>query len=536
MTRRLQALRTRGNDHGATLLLVLIIITVVALVTAGLLAFSETSIRTTVALRFQGASAYDADGAASTAVNQIKNDKFNNLAGQCVSSASGLSLPNFYPGTNGSAAASAYVQCTPGPNDGQGGDPNQANTSPGSALLALDANLGEDGIYINVNAGPTKIRGGVFSNSKITAPSGLTNVWSPPPTDPTRKTYNIARGACDTTKVIVANPAYGSTICDYGNVPDDRGADPGTLTPHGGTYDIPAVAPANGTIGTCTGVQFQTVTPGRFTDAGPLNNLTGCANKIVWFKPGKYYFDLQGINGTTWDVPAIFVIAGTPTIPFTTTPTAAQMPSACIVPGATTPGAVATTTSGAEFIFGGDTKLSVNRASGNDGSQLTICASNSDPLVGGGPPMAVYGLKTALGGTFPVRKETLCPPAGSCSLIDTGNSPKATLTIQGTTYAPPAFINVILNNNTKKVFYWGLIANAISFTGTGSADISNSLVDVPDQAANPTPSPTGMLLEVYVCPAVSSCNASGTPKLRVKVKVSSTSPRAVTVVSWASPR
>jgi hypothetical protein len=533
VTRRLHAMRERGNDRGATLLLALIIITVVALVTAGLLAFSDTSIRTTVALRDQGASAYDADGAASTAVNQIKNDKFNNLSGQCVSSASGLSLPNFYPGTNGSAVASAYVQCTPGPNDGAGGDPTQMNTSPGSALLTLDPTLGEDGIYINVNAGPVKIRGGVFSNSRINAPSGLTNVWSPPATNPTGKTYNIARGAC-IGPVIMQTAAYGTTTCNYGSVADDRGADPGTLTPHGGTYDTPAAPTANGTIGTCpAGTKFQTVNPGRFTDVGPLNSLTGCTTGVVWFKPGNYYFDFSGANGTTWDVPSLDVVAGTPTFTLgSTTPTAAQMPAACVVPGA----AAATTSTGAEFIFGGNSKLSVNNSSGN-GAQLTVCASNSDPALNGGPPMAVYGLKTALGGSFPVSAETLCPPTDtSCALINTGNSPKTTLTIQGTTYAPRAYIVVILNNNTRKVFYWGLITYAISLTGTGSADITNALVDVPDQAANPTPSPTGMLLEVYVCPAASICTASGTPKLRVKVKVSSTSPRAVTVVSWASPR
>ena len=100
------------------------------------------------------------------------------------------------------------------------------------------------------------------------------------------------------------------------------------------------------------------------------------------------------------------------------------------------------------------------------GAQMTICASNTSAATGGGPPIAVYGLKTALTGSFPVSAQTLCPPTDqTCALINTGNSPKTTLTIQGTTYAPRAFIVIILNNNTKKVFYWGLISYAISFTG-----------------------------------------------------------------------
>jgi hypothetical protein len=518
----------RTDDRGATLLIVLIIITVVALGAGVLLSAADTNVRTTVALRDQAASAYAVDGAGQVAVNQLRNDTFGSA--NCASHEP-ETLSNFFPASGTAPSASVTVDCNPDLSSGAGGDPTQSNTSPGSALLALDRNQGEDGIYVNVNAGPVKVRGGVFSNSRITAPSGLTNIWPSPASTGTGKTYNVARGLCDPTMVTVANPAYGSTTCNIGTVAaDPRGEDPGTLTPHGASYDSPPAPTGNASIAaTCTGGKYREVSPGLFAGAtalAALNSLDGCSKGVVWFKPGVYYFDFDG----TWAVPNLFIIGGTPTVPLTSTPAISDMPTACVTPDS----AAATTSSGVEFVFGGNAKLNVNN-SGSPGTQMTICASKTSKAQGGGPPIAVYGLKTALSGAYPVRQETLCPPTDpTCALINTGNSPKSTLTIQGTTYAPRAFIVIVLNNNTKKVFYWGLIAYAISFSGTGSADLSNALVDVPDVANDPTPNPSYLYLNVYVCPGSATCDTSGQVRLRAKVKVNLDG--TVQVLSWSTLR
>jgi Flp pilus assembly pilin Flp len=521
--------RLKRRDDGATLVIVLVIVTVIAIVLGVVLSLVGTNVRTSVALSDQANSSYGVDGAAQVAIKQLQQGNFpGSNCGSVMTESSVFS--NFVPASGSDSGASLAVRCSPNPTSvGGNGDPTQKNTSPGSALLTMDRNLGEDGIYVNVNAGPVKIRGGVFSNSAITAPSGLTNVWTPNASDPTKKTYNIARGACDPTKVIVANPAYGSTTCNIGaTAVDTRGDDPGTLTPHGASYDTPPAPTGNGSIdATCSGSgKYRAVNPGRFSGAtalAALNTLSGCSANIVWFKPGRYYFDFDG----TWDVPNIYLIGGTPTIPLTSTPTPAQMPGACVAPNTAT----SSTSTGVEFIFGGNARLSVNNSSG-DGAQMTICASDTSAALGGGPPIAVYGLKTALGGSYPVSAETLCPPTNpACALINTGNSPKTTLTIQGTTYAPRAFIVIILNNNTKKVFYWGLISYAISFTGTGSADVTNALVDVPDAAADPVPNPSIRYLTVYVCPGAATCDATGTVALTAKVKVATDG--TVSVLSWS---
>lgn len=534
--------RRRLNESGATLVIVLIIVTLLGLVSGVVLSQVDTSVRTTVGLRDETTSVYGADGAAQYAINKIRADD----ATTCITGASNIPLNNFIPSSNGNTAgaSSAYVTCTPDPQNAESGNPHSANSSPGAALLTLDPNLSEDGIAASVNAGPIKIRGGIFSNSRINASSGINNTWLPPASDPSGKTYNIARGDClPDAAHMTFNPGHGSTTCNYAS-PDLRGKDPGTLTPHGASYNPPAPASGDGVIQACTaanscGVRscvtsgpaanrdvYQKVLPGRFTNATTLTNLTGCSTGNIWFTPGTYYFDFPAAN-SLWDLATVQVVAGTisPSLSLNNKITDVQMPTACIGPGETG----STNSSGVLFAFGGASRLGVNNSAGT-GSQMAICASNSPD----GPPVAIYGLKTALGGSFPVSAEPICSPVvATCALLNTGNSPKPTLTIRGTTYAPNAFLDITLNNNSKKVFYWGLIAYAIRFSGTGSADVSNDLVDVPDTAPLAIPIPTIAYLDVYVCRGAATCSASGVLSLQVKVKISAASPRTVTVLSWS---
>lgn len=528
--------RTREDD-GAALMIVLAIVVAFALVTSVVLAQIDTSFRSALAVRDEASTSYGADAAAKVVVNQLVKDTLNGTAGSCNLNDVTVSLPNIYPassGLAGSAASSAYVTCTHDSGNSNG-SPTLANTSPGSALLTLDPNLSDVGIYSNVNAGAIKIRGGVFSNSAVYAPGGLVNVWSRP-TGSTANTYNLARGSCTpaTNNVDkgfwVADPAQGTTTCNY-SAADSRGQDPGTLTPHGASYDAPANPSGNGTVSTCANSdKYQTVTPGRFSGSAArdaLNGLTGCKNGVVWFKPGTYYFDLPD----TWSVPSVYLVGGTvdpANADLTKDPSTWADPSrACVVPGASG----ATTGSGVQFVLGGSTRIDVNN-SANPGAHVTLCASNTTS----GPPIAVYGLKTALGGTFPVAASTLCTPSGTgstaCAAITTGNSPKSVLVIQGTTYVPRSVVSVTLNNNSQKIFYWGLISYATEFGGTGSAQVANAVVDVPDTAANPTPTTQVVYLSVYVCPGASSCSASGRLLLKAKVSFAPTT-RKATVLSWS---
>jgi hypothetical protein len=210
------------------------------------------------------------------------------------------------------------------------------------------------------------------------------------------------------------------------------------------------------------------------------------------------------------------------------------MPGSCVVAG--TP--AATESSGVQFIFGGDSRMDYTK-NGSDYANIEICASNSPS----GPPIAIYGLKAGIGaGAMAVPGQSGCvtttpyPAAGTCAVLQSYSDPNPRLTIQGTVYTPLSMINLYLNNNTVQVFRWGLVTRGAWLHSTGSTgSLVNPVIDVPDNAPAPFAEPDLMYLDVFVCPGVSSCSATGPePPLRVKVQV--TVDHTVTVLSWSGKR
>lgn len=526
------------DDRGVSLVLALFIVTTISLVVGALLEQAYTNSAATVGLRKQSAAAYAADSAAQYAVNQVRLTS-GSLASTDFCGGTGNTtetLTNFYPASTGTPGMTATLVCRPDTtNLGAGGNPQGSNVSPGSALLTLDPNVNHTGIYANVNAGAIKVRGGIFSNSKVVAPGGLVNTWTATP-PATGTTYNLVRGTCSGLSI---SPGPGTQTCSYATA-DIRGTDPGLLTPHGASYDTPTLPGAAAVIKSCNNVsncttgatcsggnKFQTVSPGTFVGAAgltALNSLSGCSNSVVWFMPGTYYFNLPSM----WNLPSYYLVAGT----FSANADITKQPSqwadptnACIGPGATG----STTSSGVEFVLGGATQIGVNNSAGA-GTQAAICASNA----ASGPPVAIYGLKTG------ANALNACTPpasgAASCAVLTSGYSPKSTLTINGTTYVPTGVLDIALNNNSKKLFYWGLISWAISFTGSGSASVSNAIVDVPDSAPSPYPAVNAYYLRVFVCTGTSPCSTTGTPKIQGAIRAKSVNPGGVEVLGWSEQR
>ncbi|MEU4526445.1 hypothetical protein AB0F52_47945 [Amycolatopsis sp. NPDC024027] len=97
------------------------------------LSFADTSVRTTVNLRDQAASAYTADGALQAGINAIRTSTFTGAAGEhCFGGSDTLTLPNF--GGTGSAA----VSCTADPAKVRIQCPSLSLCNrPGSAILTL---------------------------------------------------------------------------------------------------------------------------------------------------------------------------------------------------------------------------------------------------------------------------------------------------------------------------------------------------------------------------------------------------------------
>ncbi|HEY3608685.1 MAG TPA: hypothetical protein VGL06_14360 [Pseudonocardiaceae bacterium] len=436
MRRRINWADVRHDDGGAALVLALVIVTVIAISLGALLSLSETSIRTTVALRGQASTAYEADGALQAAINNIRNSTVNGQS--CVNS----SYPNTLTMT-GFGPDPATVTCTPDPASVQiqCTSLTQCNR-PGSAILTLGRTVGEDGINIQQPSGSAfKVHGVVFSNSNINVVKGSL----------TTNTAVYARGDC--TGSMQSTP---TASCDYGNTSNALGNDPG-YTPAVST--VPVYQP----LPPCTSANsVVTFLPGYYDDAAGLSTMMAgnspCKHSTWWFKPGTYYFDfhndgsnplLSSNGGDVWTVNDGYLVAGTPvdsTGKVVSTPSVpASIPGACDNPINDAKAA------GVQFIFGGDSQFAVKSG------QVEMCGTYSAST----PPVAVYGLTTgsatttSLTGPAGTLKPTAVTSSGAftnatvasvatvdgqyATMTNNGNGNQSgTVTVSG--YAPPTAI------------------------------------------------------------------------------------------------
>ncbi len=511
-------MRRFRDDRGASVIFALVFITVGAVGLVAVLSFAYASMRTTIQLRDQAATVAAADGAAKAAMNSLRQGTNTYTSGNCFGSGAGasntLALNNFYTPPGAASATSAAVTCAPD-NTHSVLDPgvqvSPINT-PLNAILTL-ATGGETGINVSVSGNRTlRVHGDIFSHSAISVPQGTLQ------TD----TSIRAEGSCTPSGSVVATV---SKTCGIA-AGDPHGVDP-NYAPVGGS-----TAPQSVPI--CSGHdQKVTFTPGLYdnTDLAALNNITsnsGCKNSILWFQPGTYYFNWTG----TWLIDSGYVVGGTPTSPLVagTPPT---MPGSCKSP--IPPNPVGSwvhpgPNEGVQFVFAGTSQMDVKAA------KMELCGSYS-PIT---PPIAVYGLKSAVG-SVPAQSGCITTPGG-CVMLQTEQSPNNAVFIQGTTYTPRALLNVQLNNNTAQVFRWGVIARALVISPTGSANLTGPVIQVPDTNVS-----GGMIsilyLIVYLCPNSGTCTvAPGKQRLLVKVAIQDPSgvpiagQREVTVYTWSIVR
>jgi len=131
---------------------------------------------------------------------------------------------------------------------------------------------------------------------------------------------------------------------------------------------------------------------------------------------------------------------------------------------------------------------------------------------------------------------------GSCPTVLSTNSPNSRFYIQGTTYIPKGSLDISLNNNTGQVFRFGVIARSLALSPTGSANLNDPVIEVPDDTPGGGKR-TVLYLNVYVCPGSGTCS-SGTGRLRLRAKVALNDPtgatvpgaREITVLSWSVVR
>lgn len=519
---KLAARRARlADDKGASLVLALIFITVVAVVMGVVLSYAETNLRTTVAMRGQAASSAAADGAAKVAVNELRRGPFDG-SGDCFgTSGATRTLSNFYTsaGQTGSAAVSCALDTT-----NSATSPITTQNSPPNALIALGKSTDVDqsdqpgeAVYAKINGGDNtvNVEGGVFSQSKINIFHGELHA------NGTVK----ARGTCSGTITTTATKQ-----CSY-TTADTTGDDPGyTVPPPTSTVDRSDLPP-------CSSSQSAEVpfSPGIYTNLHKLNAAMNCPGLVYHFNPGTYYFDFNG----TWTIGDGYVIGGTtpPGVSYNTAhpPSDSAIETACQSP-VPLDGNLASWTPpapnlGVTFVFGSEAQVYFT-----DTAKVALCGNYSTTA----PPIVIYGLKanyTVGSTTIKAPVPNSCIMKRSCAIISTyKNAEDYEVYLNGTTYTPNAWVDLDLKKELQFFIRGGLIVHNVTIDGPGNTGTPTPMVGIPNRST--APFRTIVWLNVYLCPGSATCAATGTPKLRVKVNItrSSAGVREATVLNWSVVR
>jgi hypothetical protein len=504
----IQRLKRSGSDSGATLLIVLVIITTVALVGGATLSYSSTSVMSTVALRDETGASYNADGAGQYAVNALRSGlgqapgaAFTNVAGtSCFgadSTHTSLDLANFYPATTGQAGnsrSSASVVCTPEAGTGAQGSPVliTATNRPGQAIYTHGAlDFGDSAAETDY------VRGGISAGGNLSVKG------------------NVAVTGAGSTLTTSGSCPQASAV----NIPCTHpatGADPPNMT-------VPA-KPAAAVAPTCPTNKNgpEVFTPGTYNSVPESYLGVNCSKGPGWlyFTPGLYYFDNIG----SWTIGGTTVVGGTldlggdgtgsggtTTSPSSTMP-APSVPGACVNP-IKTQNAV-----GVKLVFSGSSGVVFN------GSDSEFCASFATLSV----PTVFYGTPSATG-----------------TVISTKSGSKPDFFFEGFVYAPQSAINLTVNNSSQPFMNFGVVANTLHLGANPSTTCATCpFINLPDNSPGFGTDSTVLDLAIYICPGVNTgdCKNSPSKTLQLTARVQAYDPggdatkRQMKILSWSQLR
>lgn len=342
--------RRPAEEEGSALIIALIFVTVFSLIVAALLSFTDVGLRASKSYRQQARVAHAADGAIAAATKRYSTTgPCDNYSSPMVQGPAGDAPIN---------GISTIVRCEGPPPAGS------KAIQPVNSLLSLGTGA-DDGI---TSTDELRLLGDVFSNTTVST-TGTMVVQG----------EVSARGTC-TGPIQTAPP--GPLRCAGRTPPappdEARGRDPryvAATTAVPMRREVPACRPGDGWL-----VALQ---PGYYDDARALSALTGanCNDRVVWFRPGTYYFDFTFRGGDpTWFVtnPSVVVVAGEPR---GWDPEAAERP-ALAVPGSCKTDADREPSEGVQLIAGGGTRLQV------DAGRMELCATPTAT----GQQIALFGL------------------------------------------------------------------------------------------------------------------------------------------------
>ena len=396
--------RTANRQDGSALIIALVFVTAISLIVAAVLSFADVGVRASRTYKQKSLSAYAADGAIAAAMKRYST------TGPCDNYTAPLVQGSPDTAVNGQGV---IVRC-------QGPAPAASKAKqPLNSLLSLGQGAGNgtgDGI---TSTQELRLLGDVYSNTtvdtnatmvvqgEVSAVGRCTGPIQTVPTTPLRCSNTVPPAPPDTS----------------------RGRDP--------EY-VPATTavPARPAVPGCPAGWLVPLEPGYYDDAEGLNRLTGrdpvtnatyCDNKVVWLKPGTYYFDLgfRGGVDNAWrvDNPSVVIVGGTPK---NWDPKAADRPTLSV------PGSCKTENDpgpGVQLIAGGATRLDVVKG------RMELCATPSATdqqiaLFGLGPDIPTRTLEAsdiqATGFTPALNAQTIgeTPVATATAALDAGAAPQ----------------------------------------------------------------------------------------------------------------
>ena len=353
--------RRATGEEGSALIIALAFVTGISLVIAAVLAFADVGIRTTTVYKQETKVAYTADGAIAAATRRYAT------TGPCDNFTAPLVDRDGGPGADAPINGHGVIVRCEGP------PPAGAKaTQPVNSLLSLGT--GADGGVASTE--DLRLVGDVFSNTNVTTSASATMVV---------QGRVSAKGTCTRTIQTTQPPLHCSNTTPPSPADSSRGRDP-DYTKAADAVPVRRTAPA------CPAGWLVTLQPGYYDDPAALNALTStptgpnaCNDKVVWFQPGTYYFDLTFLGGSSpWKVEneTVTVVGGTPR---GWDPAAATKPSPA-VPGSCRTEADAPPHAGVQMIAGGGTRLEVLKG------RMELCATPSTT----DQQIALFGLRSPL--------------------------------------------------------------------------------------------------------------------------------------------
>ncbi|MEY2474355.1 MAG: hypothetical protein QOK28_3684 [Actinomycetota bacterium] len=183
----------------------------------------------------------------------------------------------------------------------------------------------------------------------------------------------------------------------------------------------------------CGASPIVDVLPGKYTDVVGLNNLTApqnknaaCANKLIWFHPGNYYFDFTGQPTPVWNFASptsasAWVVAGNKT--WTARPNGDQVFTGTVSASNATPPVITLTTGSGEFTANDRGKWVV-AGTGSVPPMTIQSVTSPTKVVLNTPNTGALASGASWGGMFVVTDASLYSDA-ACDKTPTGEHPGA---------------------------------------------------------------------------------------------------------------